>query len=351
MKFAIALLFLLGLNINPASAQKKYLALKDAPFETSLTGFYIDDVLDNRPQTDSIGFERLGAYGRKVPIDLAGGVPAALYQYLEQALPRREGALPIIVGVDSLEVKEEPPGQGGRATALLHTSFYKKDRWKFVLIHKAQALVFDSTGLPTEALVRQAVEQVVWSFSQAEWESASTEQTLPAESLKDAPAGKPSSKSRLHILTAGPAWGAQSQGWSLHYYYYGSPIPDANGWFMPKQVMIERYRLEERNLIEKRLVEARLQYLTLGISPFRKLSDRLYLKLSFLLLLGREDLTDQWGTEAINLLMGLAPAQGLYFIPENDYGLVFGLSLFEKLTTSEVYPWDIGAQLEVGFKF
>lgn len=351
MKSVAALLILIGCSTHWVAAQKKYLALKDAPFESGVSGFYIEDVLDNRAQSDSIGFERLGRHARKVAVDLAGGAAAALYQYLEQALPREDGAQPIVMGIDTLQVWEAVPSKGGHAMALLRASFYQKEKWQFALLHSAEARVADSTGLPTETLIRRAIEEAVQSFSQSGWATATPAQTLPGKSLNEAPSGKTATKSNLHILSGGPAWSAQTGGWSLRYYYYGSPVPEGKGWFMPKQIVIERFRLDERNLIEKSLIEARLQYLTLGVSPFRKLSDRLYLNLSFQLLVGREKLTDQWGTEAFNLLMGLAPAQGLYFIPKKDYGLVFGLSLFEKVTTSEVYPWDVGAQFEVGFKF
>lgn len=98
-------------------------------------------------------------------------------------------------------------------------------------------------------------------------------------------------------------------------------------------------------------MEARLNYGMFGICPFREITDRVYINLDFMLLVGAETLTDRIDRQSTNLLLGIAPKQSLYFIPDSRYGLVVGFGLYQRLLTSEVYKNDFGFQVEAGFKF
>ena len=86
----------------------------------------------------------------------------------------------------------------------------------------------------------------------------------------------------------------------------------------------------------------------IGIGPLRKLNDYFYLNLGFQFLIGMESLGDN---TTANPVYGIAPFQGLMFIPKSKIGICVGVGLYEKLLTSEFYQNDIGVKLEVGLKF
>ena len=67
--------------------------------------------------------------------------------------------------------------------------------------------------------------------------------------------------------------------------------------------------------------------------------------------MGNERLIDLDLNRKERFLIGTSPSQSLYFIPDNKYGIVVGLGLYEKLLTSKVYPFDIGIIASVGVKF
>lgn len=89
-----------------------------------------------------------------------------------------------------------------------------------------------------------------------------------------------------------------------------------------------------------------------GLSPLRKLNDYFYANLGFQLLFGSEELIDGTsGGKSTNTVFGIAPHQGLVFIPKANFGITFGLGIYEKLLTSQVYQNDLGIKLEIGVKF
>jgi len=102
-----------------ASGQKKYIALRDTPPDSAISGFFIKKVVDSRPVTDSIGYFFIGAQSRKVPINLARGLTDALSNYLKIAVPRDAGDLPVILGVDELQLTPAPSGASPELEVLL----------------------------------------------------------------------------------------------------------------------------------------------------------------------------------------------------------------------------------------
>jgi len=88
-----------------------------------------------------------------------------------------------------------------------------------------------------------------------------------------------------------------------------------------------------------------------GICPFRRLNDYLFLNLGLQLIIGEEELTGFGGNQSTNTIFGIAPSQGIYFIPKSKVGITLGIGLYEKLLTSKIYQNDYGIKFEVGIKF
>jgi len=70
---------------------------------------------------------------------------------------------------------------------------------------------------------------------------------------------------------------------------------------------------------------ANISYWMAGISPFRKLNDYFYINLGLQLLVGSEQLKDFNNNESDNVIFGIAPSQGIYFIPKSKFGITLGL--------------------------
>lgn len=328
-----------------AFGQKKYLALRDAPLEPPITGFFIEHVVDSRSVTDKIGYVTIGAQSREVPADLARGLANAFSNYLKKAVPKEEGASPIILGVDSLWLTPSAPETDQGLRAVLHASFYQqRDRYK-VLLFETQVSV--SGQQPPEALIRKALGQILSKFSNTDWDNPDAGSPVTDGRLK-----KNLNQQNirpLNMLLFGYAAGSNATGWTLS--YYRSPKSSHAGWFLPAQIAGERLQIDDRYFAQSDFLEAQLNYGMLGIGPFREISDRVYVNLNFMLLVGAESLTDRIGQQSTRLLLGLATKQSLYFIPDTEFGLIIGFGLYQRLLNSEVYKNDFGFRVEAGFKF
>lgn len=330
-----------------ALGQKKYLALRDAPLEPPVSGFFIKTVVDSRPVTDKIGHLTIGAQARRVPADLARGVTKAFSIYLKKAVPREAGAVAIILGVDQLWLTPSGPGADPELEVALQTSFYlQQDQYK-VLLFETQVSV--SGQQPPETLIRKALGQALNEFSNSDWDSPDAGSPLTEEQLKKILKHEKASPAPLNMLLFGYAAGSNATGWTLNYYH--SPKSSHAGWFFPGHFAWEFLRINDRYFAQSGYTEAQLNYGMFGISPFRETSDRVYVNLDLMLLVGAESLTDRIGTQSDNLLLGLAPKQSFYFIPDTKFGMVIGFGLYQRLLTSDVYKNDFGFQVEAGLKF
>jgi hypothetical protein len=327
--------------------QKKYIALRDTPPDSTISGFFIKMVVDSRPATDSIGYFFIGAESRKVPIDLARGLTDALSNYLKIAVPRDAGDLPVILGVDELSLTPAPSGADQELEVLLQASFYQqRERYK-VLLFETQVSV---TGQePPEALIRQALAQALNEFSNTNWDNPDAGTPVTEERLKKRLDQQEQKVIPLNLLLFGYAAGNNATGWKFS--YYRSSKSSHEGWFFPWRLSGEFLQIESQPFARSGIVEARLNYGMFGICPFREISDRVYVNLDLMLLVGAETLTDRIDRQSTNLLLGLAPKQTLYYIPNSRFGLVIGFGLYQRLLTSEVYQSDFGFQIEAGFKF
>lgn len=339
-----ALCFLFG---AAAFGQIKFIALRDTPPDSTIAGFFIKKVVDSRTATDSIGYLFIGAQSRKVPVDLARGLTNAFSNYLDRAVPRDAGDLPVILGVDELSLTPAPSGADQELKVSLQASFYQqRERYK-VLLFETQVSV--SGQEPPEALIRQALIKALTEFSDTDWESPDAGSPVTEERLKKRLDQQGQQVIPLNLLLAGYAAGSNATGWMFS--YYRSSKSSHKGWFFPWRLGGEFLQIESQPFARSGIVEARLNYGMFGICPFREITDRVYINLDFMLLVGAETLTDRIDRQSTNLLLGIAPKQSLYFIPDSRYGLVVGFGLYQRLLTSEVYKNDFGFQVEAGFKF
>jgi hypothetical protein len=153
----------------------------------------------------------------------------------------------------------------------------------------------------------------------------------------------------VNLISYSKRYGKLTKGWSLQ--YYGYVLKSNSELIIPLVTGFEGFELDKDYLSQLNYRSIKLGYVKLGISPFFKLSDCIFLNFGIGFLFGEEQLTTFYGKEKSSSFYGFAPSQGIYFISKSDAGFIIGVSAFEKLLTSEVYQKDIGIKFEIGLKF
>ena len=153
----------------------------------------------------------------------------------------------------------------------------------------------------------------------------------------------------INLITYSQKYGVHAYGWEIQ--GYGYLLKNDSKWILPITYGIEVLKIDFDYFIQSGYQSVRLNYYMVGISPLRKLNDYFYAKMGFKLLLGSESLATYNGSGSENTIFGLAPFQGILFIPKSKIGICIGFGLYEKLLSSAFYQNDIGLNLEVGLKF
>ena len=121
-------------------------------------------------------------------------------------------------------------------------------------------------------------------------------------------------------------------------------------WIIPWVVSVSILEIDQNYFNQSGYEKAKLSYWMPGISAYRKIKGDFYANLTMTLPIGTETLT-YYGAETMNFVFGVNPSQGICYIPESKFGITFGISIYEKLLTSEVYKNDLGIRAEIGIKF
>jgi len=153
----------------------------------------------------------------------------------------------------------------------------------------------------------------------------------------------------ITLLTYSQKYGIHANGWSIQ--GYGYILKNDSKWIIPLLYGIEYFNINQDYFSQSGYQTARINYYMVGIGPLRKLNDYFYANIGCQFLIGTESLVDLYGRESTNSVYGIAPFQGILFIPTSKFGICIGLGLYEKLLTSEFYQNDIGVKLEIGLKF
>lgn len=150
----------------------------------------------------------------------------------------------------------------------------------------------------------------------------------------------------ITLLTYSQKYGIHANGWSVQ--GYGYILKNDSKWIIPLLYGIEYFRIDPDYFSQSGYQSARINYYMIGIGPLRKLNDYFYANIGFQFLIGTESVGDNSIT---NPVYGIAPFQGILFIPTSKFGICVGVGLYEKLLTSEFYQNDMGVKLEIGLKF
>lgn len=153
----------------------------------------------------------------------------------------------------------------------------------------------------------------------------------------------------INMITYSQKYGIHANGWEIQ--GYGYFLKNDSKWILPITYGIEDFQIDPDYFSQSGYQSARMNYYMVGISPLRKLNDYFYVKIGLQMMLGSESFVDYNGYGSSNEIWGLAPSQGLMFIPKSKTGICIGVGVQEKLLTSVFYQNDFGLNLEIGIKF
>jgi hypothetical protein len=341
-------------------SQEKVIELKNEPVEIEINDFYISVVIDGRQNQENIGFVQTGIFNKKVKADLVGGVESSIYQYLKTSFSFDTNKIPIVVKIIYLNISEKTAFSNEIGRAEIKLEFYKVAGGKLGKIYESEAFV-EEPGMDVtkghEKRIRSVLKTCINSFNNSDWKSINPEFEEMESVIADEADKTETSFSEINqetgrwnsLLTFNKTFGINATGWGLS--YYGYTKNEKSDWIIPWVVSIESFTINTDYFSQFDYQEAKLNYWMPGISAFKKLNDNFYASFTFLIPIGNETLTDFNGNETDNFLIGLAPTQGIYFIPKSNFGFTFGVGIYERLLTSEVYKSDFGFKVEVGIKF
>lgn len=153
----------------------------------------------------------------------------------------------------------------------------------------------------------------------------------------------------VNMITYSHRYGVHAEGWSVQYYGYN--LRNTSKWTMPILFAVEGFTIHSDYFAQAGYQSVNMSYFLVGLSPFYQLEDNFYLNLGVNIIFGKESLVSYYGVGSYNTVFGFSPSQGIYFIPKSKMGLTLGLSLYEKILSSEVYKNDLGIKFELGVKF
>ena len=318
--------------------QKKLIELKNEPVDIKLNGFYISSVIDGRENHDNIGFVRVGMFNKKVNADLSGGVEHSVLNYINNSLIVDTNLVPIVIKIVYLNISENTTFSSEIGRAEIKVEFYQLEDGKLGKLYETEAFL-EEPGMDVtkghEKRIRKILITCLKSFNNSDWRSNLPVYVEKEKILSEKENISETSFTKLNqekvrwnsLLTFNKTFGINAEGWGFS--YYGYTVKEKSNWIIPWVVSIESFTINTDYFSQFNYQKAKLNYWMPGLSAFKKLNDNLFVNLTFLIPIGSETLTDFNGHKTDNFLIGIAPTQGLYFIPKSNFGITFGIGIMK----------------------
>jgi len=339
-------------------AQKKEIRFQYEILDIPGSNIYFESVMDGRTNQKSIG--TIEYNGRRDSIDLKDGAAQAFYNYLKFIIPKDNSKAPIVLQISDISINENKAASFDSIKAKLTLTFYKRDSGNLITIYEAQSFysILNDHGFKGfEISLRQCLGKCLTDFINANKTDSQnqTDQIKFNQTYKNTNVNQASQniqiKERIvrkYMLTYTNTQGINATGFAISFYSYSNK--DRNGWIFPWGLSVDITSIKPGYFKQFNFQSAKLSYYMPGLNAFKKLNDYFWINLGLQIPVGSEILTDFNGNKTDNIIFGVAPTQGLYFIPKS-FGIIFGIGVYEKLLTSKVYKSDIGFKAEIGIKF
>ncbi len=139
MKKLTLILFLLLTGM--LYGQEKLIKLKKGKTVIQISDYYIAKVIDERESQGYIGQAWVGAFNKRVNLNLANGVEASIFDYLDKAPSDASKQVPIVIKILNLKVDEERANSAEIGTAKVKMAFYNSSNDTLRKLHEAEAFI------------------------------------------------------------------------------------------------------------------------------------------------------------------------------------------------------------------
>ena len=355
------LLSILLLNFN-VIAQPKEIRLEYDVIEVPNSNFCFEQIKDNRLRSNGVGV--VDYFGKVDSIYLKGGLKNSLFKYLRFIFPIEDNKQHVVLKISRFSVHEKIRGAYDSLTVKLRMEFFKKDSVGLNKIFETQDSVL--TINKTELVGIEKNIKVVLARGLTKFINANKTTTQPTMEQASSSQGKNNSignnsevgnkqeapeNRKSYFVTVFNKQGINANGWAFSVYSYPTSKVNKNGWIIPWVLSVEINNLNPYFINQTAFQSVKLNYYSPGFTGFKKVYKSIWVNLGIQFPIGTESLTDNLGNVSTNIVFGLAPSQGIYYISNTKVGLVFGIGFYEKIITSISYPNDLGMKLELGIKF
>lgn len=348
------------LPANNFNGSEKEIRFEYETLDIPNSNIYIESVIDGRMNQNYIGTVVNGS--KTDSIDLKDGACSAFYNYLKFILPKDSSKTPFVLKISELSITEYKTSAFDSIKVKLVLGFYKKDKGNLKEIYETESLYSTENNDGSkgfEICLKRSLAACLTDFinlnnAYSQYQNKQTVINQPIQNKdtitkKETPTDVKNERiKRTCLLTYCFKQGINATGYAISFYSYSNR--ERNGWIIPWILGVDIMKIKANYFSQFDFQSAKLNYCLPGIIAFKKLNDYLWLNIGLQIPIGSETLIDFSGNKTINFLIGLAPTQGFYFIPKSA-GFIFGVGLYEKLLSSEVYQSDIGFKVEIGIRF
>lgn len=361
-QYLTVVLFLL---VGTVFGQKKIVKLKSQRSSTEKYDFFISKVEDVRYNKESIGIVQIGLGNKKVEADLNDGVEVSIQNYLDKLLPFHEFAVPVLMKVTHLFISETIKGTAEVGRAEIEVEFWKEKDGRFGRVFIASSVI-EGKGIDVinghEKRIRKGIHSCLDQFNESNWKTRipdfNPEKKILAEETKEMKLQETKSffakryedQPRINtMISFRRDDGIDANGFGISYYRF--PEQENAKWIVPLHVTLEYLEFDFWPDEQPDYNEITYSYSKVGLSAFRNMGKNFYFNIGGAIILGNEILEGDWGAKEENFIVGMEANQGIYYIPKSKFGIMFGIGVYERFLSADVYDNDFGYRIELGIKF
>ena len=321
--------------------------------------FYIEKVIDERGDKTTIGSVDVGIFNKSVNAIFSDSLSSVFLEYYNVIAPKREEMSPIIMRVKEFKISEyRTMIEYGKVVFRAQLFTKEENNYRLVLdtiCIKEESTAGDITS-SHPSHIRSVLNRVLIAFNK-QLLNPNPPIIQNLDSLKENPLSnskknepKLSDSNKLnYVFSCSYLPGINAN--AFRYNFYWIPFKSPKRWSFSLLLGGEITRIHDDYMVQSAYSSFKSTVFNLGIATFYKINDYFLLGLNSHFPIGNEKLTTVYGNSTSNTIVGFSPSQMIYVKSKSKLGIIAGIGIFEKVSTSLLYKQDLGARFELGIKF
>ena len=180
MKQLFVVLFLVSASLAAVAQDVLPIKLKQERVGYAPKGFYVHNVVDDRPGDDGLG--AITENRKKSTIKFAEGAAASLNSFVSAHLTQNKSTTPISLHITKIDFQIKKNGASWRGDALVIFTFYAGEEKLIEYSGKGHAEMDSDPGKYIESFIRQSVEKDLKAFDT--WWAQNTEKIPTSDEVR-----------------------------------------------------------------------------------------------------------------------------------------------------------------------